>query len=106
MAASACELMPIAPAAAKLTTRQSRLTAAAAPSPFTRIILESQPMRFSVADEIRVHQHNACGIRDFDPKRNKKASHYVKRRMAPVTGDLPREGPRAYIPGTCRWRYS
>jgi len=43
-----------------------------APSPSTRIIPESQPLKFSVAEEIRVHQQKAFNCSDFAPSVAKK----------------------------------
>jgi len=36
-------------------------------------------LKFSVAEGIRVHQHDASKACDFDPKRSKKASPNAKR---------------------------
>jgi hypothetical protein len=69
----------------------------AAPNPFTRIILESQSLGFSVADEIRIRQHKAPDIREFSPKRNKKASHPVGDVRH---GSLPAKAGSAYMHGT------
>src|SRR6202162_4246942 len=108
MVASACEATPMAAAAAKTAIRQDEPEKAArlqerpwasrswalnrssfpvaieAPSPSTRIIFESQPLKFSVAEEIRVHQRKGLNSSDFGGERNKKASYSVKRRRVSV----------------------
>src|ERR1700722_817943 len=58
------------------------------PSPSARIISESQPLKFSVADALRVHQPKALNSSDFGAERNKKASYSVKR---------PRKPPRVSV---------
>src|ERR1700731_3358675 len=112
MVASACEATPMAAAATKTAIRQdepekaTRLqerpwalrswaingpsfpVAIEAPSPSTRIISESQPLKFSVAEEIRVHQRKGLNSGDFGAERNKKASYSVKR---------PRKPPRVSV---------
>ncbi|HEX7562497.1 MAG TPA: hypothetical protein VF396_04450 [Bradyrhizobium sp.] len=81
----------MAPAAVKTTIRQNEPEKAArleqrplafngssfpvakeVPSPSTRIIPESQPWKFSVAEEIRVHQRKALNSSDFVPTVTKK----------------------------------
>src|ERR1700733_5755042 len=42
------------------------------PSPSTRIIPESQPLKFSVAEEIRVHQQKAFNSSNFASSETKK----------------------------------
>src|ERR1700692_1091004 len=112
MVASACEATPMAAAAAKTAIRQHELEKAAqleerpwalrswvprswalngssfpvaieAPSLSTRIISESQSLKFSVAEEIRVHQRKALHSSDFGAERNKKAAYSVKRPRKP-----------------------
>src|SRR6185437_13796786 len=75
MVAFACEAMPMAPAAVKTAIRQNEREEAArpeerslalnrssfpvaieTPSPSARTIPESQPLKFNVAEAIRVHQ--------------------------------------------------
>jgi hypothetical protein len=94
MVASACAAKPMAPAAVKTAIRQNEPEKAArleerplafngssfpvaieVPSPSTRIIPEipeSQPLKFSVAEEIRVHQRKALNSSDFVPSVTKK----------------------------------
>src|ERR1700722_7003897 len=117
MVASACEATPMAAAAAKTAIRQNEFETAArleerpwatrfwalrswalngssfpvaieVPSPSARIISESQPLKFSVADALRVHQPKALNSSDFGAERNKKASYSVKRPWKP-----PRKPP-------------
>src|ERR1700727_2929286 len=102
MVASACEATPMAAAAAKTAIRQNEFETAArleerswalngssfpvaieVPSPSARIISESQPLKFSVADALRVHQPKALNSSDFGAERNKKASYSVKRPRKP-----------------------
>src|SRR6202035_3563248 len=65
-----------------------------APSPSTRIIFESQPLKFSVAEEMCVHQRKGLNSSVFGAERNKKASYSVKRPRKP-----PSKPPRVSVIG-------
>src|SRR5665213_3317834 len=90
MVAFACEATPIAPAAVKAAIRQNEFEVARVeerllalnhssfpvaietPSPFTRIIPESQPSKFNVAEAIRIHQRRHLIPSIFVPSVTKK----------------------------------
>jgi hypothetical protein len=74
---------PIAKRALALSG-SSFAVAIAVPSPSTRIIPDSQPLKLSVAEATSVHQRKASNSSAFAAERNKKASYSVKRSRVPV----------------------
>jgi hypothetical protein len=118
MVASAWEATPMAPAAVKTAIRQNEFEKAArleerslalngssfpvaieAPSPSTRIIPESQPLKFSVAEEIRVHQQKAFNSGDFAPS-------VAKKPHIPLNGQGNDQGNRQGFPSSGTFRQS